>query len=100
MSAKMVKLLSVVLVTAMVTGLVACGGGGGAAPTSAPAVPTQPSAPRVLKIWHYEAADSAMGASWDDAMKDFQAKYPDVKVEFESRPLTRSNKRADDLELG
>ena len=38
---------------------------------------------KVLKLWHYEKADSAMGISWDDALKDFQAKYPDVKVEFE-----------------
>jgi raffinose/stachyose/melibiose transport system substrate-binding protein len=34
-------------------------------------------------IWHYEAADSAMGESWGDALKDFQAKHPDVKVDFE-----------------
>src|SRR5258708_36347638 len=38
---------------------------------------------KVLKLWHYEKPDSAMGASWDDALKDFQAKYPDVKVDFE-----------------
>ncbi|MBN1888365.1 MAG: extracellular solute-binding protein [Thermoflexales bacterium] len=86
---KMVKLLSVVLAAAMVMGLVACSGGG-AAPTTAP----KPAEQRVFKVWHYEAADSAMGASWDDALKDFQAKYPDVKVEFELKTFDQIQQTA------
>jgi raffinose/stachyose/melibiose transport system substrate-binding protein len=52
-----------------------------ALPTSLKAAPHTQE--KVFKVWHYEAADSAMGQSWDDALKDFQAKHPDVKVEFE-----------------
>jgi raffinose/stachyose/melibiose transport system substrate-binding protein len=94
MSAKLSRPLSIVLAVAMLMGMVACGGG--AAPTQAPppaqatAAPAQPTQPpaqpkaqRTFKVWHYEAADSAMGASWDDAMKDFQASHPDVKLVFE-----------------
>ena len=33
-----------------------------------------------FKIWHYEAADSAMGQSWADAQADFEAAHPDVEV--------------------
>jgi raffinose/stachyose/melibiose transport system substrate-binding protein len=36
-----------------------------------------------FKIWHYEAADSAMGQSWADAQADFEAAHPDVEVVFE-----------------
>lgn len=38
---------------------------------------------KVFRIWWYEPADNAMGIAWDDALKDFQAAHPDVKVEFE-----------------
>ena len=40
---------------------------------------------RVLKLWHYEAADSAMGISWEYAIEQFEAMHPDVKVEFEEK---------------
>src|ERR1041385_3657294 len=36
-----------------------------------------------LKIWYYEAADSATGQSWAEAMTDFQAAHPDVTLDFE-----------------
>ncbi len=92
MSTNVSRLLSLVLATVIVMGLAAC-----QTPTPSPtAVETQPTAvsptaeptsppaePRVFRIWHYEAADSAMGASWADALKDFEASHPDVKVEFE-----------------
>jgi raffinose/stachyose/melibiose transport system substrate-binding protein len=94
-----------VLALAMLMGMVACGGG--AAPTqappptqatAAPAQPTQPPAPpkaqRTFKVWHYEAADSAMGASWDDAMKDFQASHPDVKLVFELKTFDQIQQTA------
>jgi raffinose/stachyose/melibiose transport system substrate-binding protein len=105
MSAKLSRPLSIVLATVMLMGLVACGGG--AAPTqapppaqatAAPAQPTQPPAPpkaqRTFKVWHYEAADSAMGASWDDAMKDFQASHPDVKLVFELKTFDQIQQTA------
>src|SRR5512136_1660685 len=92
MFSKMSRPLSVVLAIAMLMGMVACGGGAAptqapppAQPTAAPAQPTAapPKVQRTFKVWHYEGADSAMGASWDDAMKDFQASHPDVKLVFE-----------------
>jgi raffinose/stachyose/melibiose transport system substrate-binding protein len=49
--------------------LTGCGGGG----------------PKVLKVWHYESGNGAMGAAWDDAMKKFEASHPGVKVQFESK---------------
>jgi raffinose/stachyose/melibiose transport system substrate-binding protein len=120
MSSKVLRLLSVVLTIAMLAGLVAACGQAPAteapapaaqpkeAPTQAPAAaPTDtpkpadtptpapaPAAQRVLKVWHYEAADSAMGASWDDAMKDFQASHPDVKLEFELKTFDQIQQTA------
>jgi raffinose/stachyose/melibiose transport system substrate-binding protein len=61
----------------------------GAPATSAPA-----GEKRVLKIWHYEAADSAMGQSWDDAMKDFQTAHPDVEVQFELKTFDQIQQTA------
>lgn len=40
---------------------------------------------KVLKIWHYEADNGAMGVAWSAAMKKFKEKYPDVKIEFERK---------------
>lgn len=53
------------------------------AATAEPTTASPPPEARVLKLWHYEAADSAMGASWGDALEDFQAAHPDVEVQFE-----------------
>jgi len=41
--------------------------------------------PSVLKVWHYEATDSAMGKAWTEAMKQFEATHPGVKVQFEAK---------------
>ena len=38
---------------------------------------------KVLKVWHYESADGAMGIAWAEAIKRFEAKHPDVKVQLE-----------------
>lgn len=40
---------------------------------------------RVLKVWHYESPDGAMGAAWDEAMRVFEETHPGVTIEFESR---------------
>ncbi|WP_329090290.1 MULTISPECIES: hypothetical protein [unclassified Streptosporangium] len=53
--------------------LVACGGTGKAAADGS----------RVLKLWHYEGADSAMGRA--EVVKQFQATHPGVTVEFEEK---------------
>ena len=43
------------------------------------------AAPREFKIWHYESDTGAMGIAWAEAMKQFQAKHPDVKIVFETK---------------
>lgn len=41
--------------------------------------------PKVLKVWHYESANGAMGTAWAEAMKQFEATHPGVKIQFESK---------------
>ncbi len=41
--------------------------------------------PKILKIWHYESDNGAMGKAWAAAIKKFEEKYPDVKIEFEQK---------------
>src|SRR2546428_11220943 len=40
---------------------------------------------KVLKVWHYESANGAMGTAWADAMKKFEAAHPGVKVQYEEK---------------
>jgi raffinose/stachyose/melibiose transport system substrate-binding protein len=40
---------------------------------------------KVLKVWHYEAPDGAMGIAWADAVKRFEAAHPGVKVQVETK---------------
>lgn len=40
---------------------------------------------KVLKIWHYESPNGAMGIAWQAAMDKFQEMHPDVTIEFEAR---------------
>jgi raffinose/stachyose/melibiose transport system substrate-binding protein len=43
------------------------------------------SGKRTFKIWHYESSNGAMGAAWDEAMKQFQEKHPDVEMVYENK---------------
>ena len=45
-------------------------------------------------IWHYEAAESAMGQSWADAQADFEAAHPDVTVNFELKTFDQMQQTA------
>ncbi|MER5212922.1 extracellular solute-binding protein [Streptomyces sp. NPDC002838] len=49
---------------------------------------------KTLKLWHYEAPNSAMGQAWDAAIKEFKAKHPGVKVEFEAKGFEQIQKTA------
>ncbi|MFJ9727104.1 ABC transporter substrate-binding protein [Streptomyces sp. NPDC101209] len=49
---------------------------------------------KTLKLWHYEGADSAMGAAWNEAIKEFEAKHPGVKVKFEEKGFEQIQKTA------
>jgi len=48
-------------------------------------VPTAAQEERVLRLWHYESPNGAMGAAWDAAIKIFEETHPGVRVEFEAR---------------
>ncbi|MCT9077303.1 ABC transporter substrate-binding protein [Streptomyces fulvoviolaceus] len=49
---------------------------------------------KTLKLWHYEAPNSAMGQAWNEAVKEFKAKHPGVKVEFEAKGFDQIQKTA------
>lgn len=52
------------------------------------------SSSKVLKLWHYEAADSAMGLAWAQAVKDFEQAHPGVTVQFEQKTFEQLQKTA------
>ncbi|MER5905901.1 extracellular solute-binding protein [Streptomyces mirabilis] len=49
---------------------------------------------KTLKLWHYEGPDSAMGVAWNEAIKEFEAKHPGVKVKFEEKGFEQIQKTA------
>lgn len=50
--------------------------------------------PKTLKLWHYEPPDSAMGVAWAEAIKQFEASHPGVKVAFEEKGFEQIQKTA------
>ncbi|MFD0688869.1 ABC transporter substrate-binding protein [Actinomadura fibrosa] len=80
---------SAALLAALAAGslvLAACGGdgdgdGGG-------------SGGKELRLWHYETPDSAMGQAWAEAIKEFEAAHPGVKVKFEEKGFEQIQKTA------
>ncbi|MFC4115600.1 ABC transporter substrate-binding protein [Nonomuraea zeae] len=87
----MVKLRGAAALAAAVLVLSACGSGSGSGSEAAPAKSDQP---RVLKLWHYETADSAMGKAWAEAIKKFEASHPNVTVKFEEKGFEQIQKTA------
>ncbi|WP_345640778.1 ABC transporter substrate-binding protein [Streptomyces siamensis] len=49
---------------------------------------------KTLRLWHYEAPNSAMGVAWNEAIKEFEAKHPGVKVKFEEKGFEQIQKTA------
>ncbi|MDL5201876.1 extracellular solute-binding protein [Streptomyces sp. ALI-76-A] len=49
---------------------------------------------RTLRLWHYEAPNSAMGQAWTAAVKEFEATHPGVRVEFEAKGFEQIQKTA------
>ncbi|WP_049560541.1 ABC transporter substrate-binding protein [Nonomuraea sp. SBT364] len=82
----MIKKTGVAALVAVALALSACGGGEESA--------ADPNQPRVLKLWHYEAAESAMGKAWAEAIKKFEATHPNVKVQFEEKSFEQIQKTA------
>ncbi|MEV0307332.1 raffinose/stachyose/melibiose transport system substrate-binding protein [Nonomuraea fuscirosea] len=85
----MVKSTGAAVLVAAVLALSACGSGGGSASPSPGG-----TEPRVLKLWHYETADSAMGKAWAEAIKKFEASHPNVTVAFEEKGFEQIQKTA------
>jgi raffinose/stachyose/melibiose transport system substrate-binding protein len=75
-------LITVALLTAT-TALTACKSSGSGS-----------SSAKVLTLWHYEAADSAMGLAWSQAVKDFEAAHPGVTVKVETKTFEQLQKTA------
>ena len=46
------------------------------------------------RLWHYEGPDSAMGVAWNEAIKEFEATHPGVKVKFEEKGFEQIQKTA------
>ncbi|MET8946834.1 extracellular solute-binding protein [Streptomyces sp. NPDC004542] len=49
---------------------------------------------KTLRLWHYEAPNSAMGQAWNEAIKEFEAKHPGVKVKVEEKGFEQIQKTA------
>ncbi|MGC7101638.1 extracellular solute-binding protein [Amycolatopsis lurida] len=49
---------------------------------------------RTFKLWHYEGPDSAMGVAWAEAIKQFEATHPGVRVVFEEKGFEQIQKTA------
>ncbi|MEV6179041.1 ABC transporter substrate-binding protein [Streptomyces sp. NPDC052016] len=49
---------------------------------------------KTLRLWHYEAPNSAMGVAWAEAIKEFEATHPGVKVKFEEKSFEQIQKTA------
>ena len=78
----------VMTITATILGgslvMAGCGGSDGGSSSDA----------KTLKLWHYEGPDSAMGVAWNEAIKEFEAKHPGVKVKFEEKGFEQIQKTA------
>jgi raffinose/stachyose/melibiose transport system substrate-binding protein len=82
------RLATAGLVAALATGaLAACGGGGSSTGGSS-------SGAKVLKLWHYESANGAMGAAWDKAIEIFKTEHPGVTVQFERKAFEQIQQNA------
>ncbi|MEU2286474.1 extracellular solute-binding protein [Streptomyces sp. NPDC013178] len=49
---------------------------------------------KTLRLWHYEGPNSAMGVAWAEAIKEFEATHPGVKVTFEEKSFEQIQKTA------
>ncbi|WP_433043374.1 ABC transporter substrate-binding protein [Dactylosporangium sp. CS-033363] len=70
-------------VLALTGSLAACGGGDEAQGDG-----------KTLKLWHYEGPASAMGIAWTEAIKQFEASHPGVKVTFEEKGFEQIRQNA------
>ncbi|HKT05268.1 MAG TPA: extracellular solute-binding protein [Rugosimonospora sp.] len=64
----------------------ACGSGGGNSGSS--------GGGKVLKLWHYEGPNSAMGVAWNEAIRQFKSTHPGVEVKFEEKGFEQIQQNA------
>ena len=81
MSAKVSKILSMLMAASMLLALFACQPVPTQAPQATEAATQPPAGNRVLKVWHYESDTGAMGKAWLAAKAEFEATHPGVTVE-------------------
>src|SRR4051812_35201268 len=48
----------------------------------------------VLRLWHYEAPNSAMGIAWKQAIAAFEKAHPGVTVKFEEKGFEQIQQNA------
>ncbi|MFY1698349.1 MULTISPECIES: ABC transporter substrate-binding protein [unclassified Solwaraspora] len=73
---------AVVVAALTATGLTACGDD------------TADGEANVLKLWHYESENSAMGIGWDRAIEIFEEEHPGVEVRFERKAFEQIQQNA------
>jgi raffinose/stachyose/melibiose transport system substrate-binding protein len=56
--------------------------------------PKPPQANAVLRLWHYEPPDSAMGVAWKQAIAAFEKSHPGVTVKFEEKGFEQIQQNA------
>jgi raffinose/stachyose/melibiose transport system substrate-binding protein len=66
----------------------------GSAAPGAPSAAPPPAAATVLKLWHYEPPNSAMGIAWKQAIADFEKAHPGVTVKFEEKGFEQMQQNA------
>jgi raffinose/stachyose/melibiose transport system substrate-binding protein len=67
--------------------------GSQATPAASAAPPAAPAA-QVLRLWHYEPPDSAMGIAWKQAIAAFEKSHPGVTVKFEEKGFEQIQQNA------
>jgi raffinose/stachyose/melibiose transport system substrate-binding protein len=87
----MLKLRAVAALAAAALALTACGGSGGSDSGSGEGSAGES---KTLTLWHYEGATSAMGVAWAEAIKEFEATHPGVKVRFEEKGFEQIRQNA------
>jgi raffinose/stachyose/melibiose transport system substrate-binding protein len=65
----------------------------GSQATQAAPAPPAPAA-QVLRLWHYEPPDSAMGIAWKQAIAAFEKSHPGVTVKFEEKGFEQIQQNA------
>ncbi len=84
---------AVVFTLLLVLLLAACSGPAAQAPAGEEAA-AAPAGGQTFRIWYFEGEGSAMDASWQDALADFQEMHPDVTVEFELKTFEQMQQTA------